>query len=170
MNVYYFSSEFPSRYIAQNELKNVLHLLFTVLTQVFLLYGAHLGPKHRAHNVPRGMGSHSENCLWKLHNALSVRYSLHHHHRLLQQDHVQIEGKKCHWKTGLQVKFCYILKLVQVKVSLQNYRSAQKRLAEEARTKRTNRMLIAMVVIIGVSWFPINLINLVADCTDLGKL
>ena len=49
------------------------------------------------------------------------------------------------------------------------YRSAKKRLEEEARTTRTNRMLIAMVVIFGVSWFPINLINLLADTMDLGK-
>ena len=48
-------------------------------------------------------------------------------------------------------------------------RSAKKRLEEEARTTRTNRMLIAMVVIFGVSWFPINLINLLADTMDLGK-
>ena len=30
-------------------------------------------------------------------------------------------------------------------------------------------MLIAMVVIFGTSWFPINLINLLADCMDLSK-
>ena len=30
-------------------------------------------------------------------------------------------------------------------------------------------MLIAMVVIFGTCWFPINLINLLADCMDLGK-
>ena len=30
-------------------------------------------------------------------------------------------------------------------------------------------MLVAMVVIFGTSWFPINLINLVADSVDLGK-
>ena len=71
-------------------------------------------------------------------------------------------------------------------------RSAKKRQEEEARTKRTNRMLIGMVsshwwiawtsvhvtavlisdwsqvVIFGTCWFPINLINLVADCMDLG--
>jgi len=47
-------------------------------------------------------------------------------------------------------------------------RSAKKRMEEEARTKRTNRMLIAMVGIFGTSWFPINLINLFADCMDLG--
>jgi len=47
-------------------------------------------------------------------------------------------------------------------------RSAKKRREEEARTKRTNRMLIAMVVIFGTCWFPINLINLLADCMDLG--
>ena len=48
-------------------------------------------------------------------------------------------------------------------------RSAKKRLAEEARTKRTNRMLIAMVVIFGVCWFPIDLINILADCLPLGQ-
>jgi len=47
-------------------------------------------------------------------------------------------------------------------------RSAKKRLEEEARTKRTNRMLIGMVVIFGTCWFPINLINLLSDCLDLG--
>ena len=49
------------------------------------------------------------------------------------------------------------------------FRSAKKRLEEEARTKRTNRMLIAMVVIFGTSWAPINIINLFADCMDLSK-
>merc|ERR550532_2715444 len=47
-------------------------------------------------------------------------------------------------------------------------RSAKKRIEEEARTRRTNRMLIAMVIIFGTSWFPINLINLLHDCIDLG--
>jgi len=46
-------------------------------------------------------------------------------------------------------------------------RSKDKRLAEEARTRRTNRMLIAMVIIFAISWFPINLINLLADCIEL---
>jgi len=46
-------------------------------------------------------------------------------------------------------------------------RSMSKRLAEEARTRRTNRMLIAMVIIFAISWFPINLINLLADCLQL---
>ena len=54
-------------------------------------------------------------------------------------------------------------------LSLLIKRSAKKRQEEEARTKRTNRMLIAMVVIFGTCWFPINLINLLADCMDLGK-
>ena len=31
-------------------------------------------------------------------------------------------------------------------------------------------MLIAMVVIFGTCWFPINLINLLADCMELGNL
>ena len=49
------------------------------------------------------------------------------------------------------------------------HRSAKKRMEEEARTRRTNRMLIAMVVIFGTSWFPINLINLLHDCIGLGN-
>ena len=49
-------------------------------------------------------------------------------------------------------------------------RSAKKRLEEEARTRRTNRMLIGMVVIFGTCWFPINLINLLGDCLELGNL
>ena len=47
-------------------------------------------------------------------------------------------------------------------------RSARQKQEEAARNKRINRMLIAMVIIFGTSWFPINLINLVADSVDLG--
>ena len=48
-------------------------------------------------------------------------------------------------------------------------RSAQQRQIEAARNRRTNWMLIAMVGIFGACWFPINLINLVADSMDLGN-
>lgn len=41
---------------------------------------------------------------------------------------------------------------------------------EDVRNSRINKMLIAMVVIFGACWFPINLINLAADTIDLGEL
>ena len=43
------------------------------------------------------------------------------------------------------------------------FRSRKKKLEEQERSRRTNRMLIAMVVIFGTSWFPLNLINLLGD-------
>ena len=68
------------------------------------------------------------------------------------------------------IKFLINLYLIKIEfLFLFIKRSAKKRQEEEARTKRTNRMLIAMVVIFGTCWFPINLINLLADCMDLGK-
>ena len=48
-------------------------------------------------------------------------------------------------------------------------RTARQRQEEMARNARINKMLISMVIIFGFSWFPINLINLVADAVDLGK-
>ena len=49
-------------------------------------------------------------------------------------------------------------------------RTARQRQEEAARNARVNKMLISMVVIFGTSWFPINLINLVADTVDLSTL
>ena len=49
-------------------------------------------------------------------------------------------------------------------------RTAKQRQEEAARNSRINKMLIAMVVIFGTCWFPINLINLAADTIDLGEL
>ncbi|XP_022255927.1 prolactin-releasing peptide receptor-like [Limulus polyphemus] len=42
-------------------------------------------------------------------------------------------------------------------------KSLRKEELERERTRKTNRMLIAMVVIFGVSWLPLNVYNLVVD-------
>lgn len=47
-------------------------------------------------------------------------------------------------------------------------KSARKEEADREKKKRTNRMLIAMVTIVGVCWFPLNLINLINDLRDFG--
>lgn len=42
-------------------------------------------------------------------------------------------------------------------------KSARKEELERERTSRTNRMLISMVIVFGVSWFPLNCYNLLLD-------
>ena len=42
-------------------------------------------------------------------------------------------------------------------------RSSSREAQERARTKRTNRMLIMMVIVFGVCWLPLNSINFLAD-------
>ena len=42
-------------------------------------------------------------------------------------------------------------------------RSATREAMERARTKRTNRMLIYMVLVFGVCWLPLNSMNFLAD-------
>jgi hypothetical protein len=42
-------------------------------------------------------------------------------------------------------------------------RSIQKQELEVKRMKRTNRMLMSMVVIFGITWLPLNVINLIGD-------
>merc|ERR1712226_1361477 len=42
-------------------------------------------------------------------------------------------------------------------------RSASREAMERARTKRTNRMLIYMVIVFGVCWLPLNFMNFLAD-------
>ena len=42
-------------------------------------------------------------------------------------------------------------------------RSASREAMERARTKRTNRMLIYMVIVFGVCWLPLNSMNFLAD-------
>ena len=41
--------------------------------------------------------------------------------------------------------------------------SAAKDRAEQERRRKNNRLCVAMVVIFGVCWLPLNLINFVAD-------
>ncbi|XP_023345656.1 neuropeptide F receptor, partial [Eurytemora carolleeae] len=69
------------------------------------------------------------------------------------------------------IVICYARIMVRLQERRKNgipgSRSAKKRQEEEERAKRTNRMLIAMVIIFGTSWFPINLINLVGDLVNL---
>ena len=67
---------------------------------------------------------------------------------------------------------CYIKIMIRLRQRAQcmpGSRTAKQRQEEAARNRRINKMLIAMVVIFGTSWFPINLINLAADTVDLGE-
>ena len=41
--------------------------------------------------------------------------------------------------------------------------SAAREAAERARSRRTNRMLISMVIVFGVCWLPLNFINFLSD-------
>lgn len=59
------------------------------------------------------------------------------------------------------IKICY--KLRQRTRTKPGLKSARKEEIERERTKRTNRMLISMVLIFGASWLPLNLYNLVQD-------
>lgn len=64
------------------------------------------------------------------------------------------------------IAFCYVrvsLKLNDRARSKPGSKNTRKQEAERERKKRTNRMLIAMVTIFGVSWLPLNLINLIND-------
>ena len=68
---------------------------------------------------------------------------------------------------------CYIKIMIRLRQRAQcmpGSRTAKQRQEEAARNRRINKMLIAMVVIFGTCWFPINLINLAADTVDLGKV
>ncbi|XP_015792349.1 prolactin-releasing peptide receptor-like [Tetranychus urticae] len=64
------------------------------------------------------------------------------------------------------ITFCYIRvcgKLRDRARSKPGEKSVKKDEIERERTKRTNRMLIAMVAIFGISWLPLNIHNLVTD-------
>lgn len=64
------------------------------------------------------------------------------------------------------ISFCYMkvcLKLRERARCKPGAKSARKEEMERERTRRTNRMLIAMVVIFGASWLPLNINNLVQD-------
>lgn len=47
-------------------------------------------------------------------------------------------------------------------------KSARKEEADREKKRRTNRMLIAMVTIFGICWFPLNFVNLLNDVGSLG--
>ncbi|KAK3918752.1 Prolactin-releasing peptide receptor [Frankliniella fusca] len=64
------------------------------------------------------------------------------------------------------IAFCYIC----VSVRLSDHarlrpgcKSSRKEEADRERKRRTNRMLIAMVTVFGISWMPLNVINLLND-------
>ncbi|XP_053201933.1 prolactin-releasing peptide receptor-like [Panonychus citri] len=64
------------------------------------------------------------------------------------------------------ITFCYIRvcgKLRDRARSKPGEKSVKKDEIERERTKRTNRMLISMVAIFGISWLPLNIHNLVTD-------
>lgn len=64
------------------------------------------------------------------------------------------------------IAFCYIkvsLKLNDRARAKPGQRNTRKEELDRERKRRTNRMLIAMVGIFGVSWLPLNLINLIND-------
>ena len=70
------------------------------------------------------------------------------------------------------IVICYTRIMIRLRQRAQckpGSRTAKQRQDEAARNARVNKMLISMVIIFGISWFPINLINLIADTTDLGK-
>ncbi|KAI1287370.1 Neuropeptide Y receptor type 2 [Halotydeus destructor] len=64
------------------------------------------------------------------------------------------------------ISFCYMkvcLKLRDRARQKPGAKSVRKEELERERTRRTNRMLISMVVIFGLSWLPLNMNNLIAD-------
>jgi hypothetical protein len=64
------------------------------------------------------------------------------------------------------ISFCYMKvcsKLSERARSKPGAKSVRKEELERERTRRTNRMLISMVVIFGASWLPLNINNLVQD-------
>lgn len=64
------------------------------------------------------------------------------------------------------IAFCYVrvsFKLNDRARCKPGSKNTKKEEADRDRKRRTNRMLIAMVTIFGVSWLPLNLINLLND-------
>lgn len=64
------------------------------------------------------------------------------------------------------IKYCYSRisnRLNERAKSKPGTKSARREEADKEKKKRTNRMLIAMVTIFGICWFPVNLINVIND-------
>ncbi|XP_076238463.1 prolactin-releasing peptide receptor [Calliopsis andreniformis] len=64
------------------------------------------------------------------------------------------------------IAFCYTcvsIKLNDRAKSKPGAKTSKREEADRERKKRTNRMLIAMVTIFGISWLPLNIVNVVDD-------
>jgi len=64
------------------------------------------------------------------------------------------------------IAFCYICVSIKLKDRARakpGSKTSKREEADRERKRRTNRMLIAMVVIFGVSWLPLNIVNVVND-------
>lgn len=67
------------------------------------------------------------------------------------------------------IAFCYSKVCSKLKIRAKfkpGTKSARKEELERERSRRTNRMLIAMVIIFGLAWLPLNVHNLVVDFYD----
>ncbi|XP_064544877.1 prolactin-releasing peptide receptor [Drosophila montana] len=67
------------------------------------------------------------------------------------------------------ISICYVwisVKLNQRARAKPGSKSSRREEADRDRKKRTNRMLIAMVAVFGLSWLPINLVNIFDDFDD----
>lgn len=67
------------------------------------------------------------------------------------------------------IAFCYSKVCSKLKIRAKfkpGAKSARKEELERERSRRTNRMLIAMVIIFGLAWLPLNVHNLVVDFYD----
>lgn len=72
----------------------------------------------------------------------------------------------------LIISFCYVrvsCRLSSRARSKPGTKSAKKEEADRERKKRTNRMLMAMVAVFGVSWLPMNVVNIVSDYVELNN-
>ena len=70
------------------------------------------------------------------------------------------------------IAYCYLRisrRLNQRAKSKPGTKSARREEADKEKKRRTNRMLIAMVTIFGICWFPLNVINLTNDFYELGE-
>ncbi|KAH8419525.1 hypothetical protein KR222_004073 [Zaprionus bogoriensis] len=70
------------------------------------------------------------------------------------------------------ISICYVwisVKLNQRARAKPGSKSSRREEADRDRKKRTNRMLIAMVGVFGLSWLPINLVNIFDDFDDKSK-
>nr|WEU67075.1 short neuropeptide F receptor 2 [Mythimna separata] len=68
--------------------------------------------------------------------------------------------------------FCYTCVSIKLNDRLKSRpgsKNSKKEDAERERKRRTNRMLIAMVAIFGLSWLPLNLINISSDFYSLAE-